>query len=39
MLPVPGGPGGPVIPYFEMPEENIMAANNSRQGCSYLFLG
>ena len=32
MLPVPGGPGGPIVPYYERPEENIIAASSSRLG-------
>ena len=32
LLPVPGGPGGPVVPPFETPEENIAAVGGCEQG-------
>ena len=31
-LPVPGGPGGPAVPYFEIPEEYITTTNGEIRG-------
>ena len=31
-LPVPGSHGGPIVPCYEMSEESIAAADDSRQG-------